>query len=343
MLKKIGLAILGLLIILLVIYHELVFYGLSQAKGQVSIIWNARPVEDFLIDKNFPDSLKAKIRLVQEIRQFAFDSLGINHSDNYTTMYDQKGEALLWVVTASDPFLLKEKEWSFPFLGAFSYKGFFKRELADEEEAELKKLGFDTSVDEVEGWSTLGWFKDPILSDMLDKTPGSLANLIIHELTHGTLYVKNNVQYNENLASFVGDKGALMFLEYKYGRDSDEYNDYVKRKDIWKNYSKLVLRKAEELDTLYRTFSSLNSVQEKAQKKKQKLQKIIAEFKDHLSYFRKRDPAFFSHLDSINNTYFIDFRRYREDQDVFEDELNEKFGGDFRKYFIYLKEKYPSL
>ena len=65
----------------------------------------------------------------------------------------------------------------------------------------LKASGLDVEYSSVSGWSTLGWFGDPILSNMLKRNVGSLADLIIHELTHGTIYIKNEVEYNENLGN----------------------------------------------------------------------------------------------------------------------------------------------
>lgn len=336
----------GLCLVILILaawQYKLVVYGISQAKGQFSILWNATPVTDILSDPSYPETTKEKIRLVEEIRQFAFDSLGLNRNENYTTFYDQKDKPILWIVTASEPFKLKAREWSFPIIGNFSYKGFFDFQMAEEEESMLAVDGFDTSIDEVEGWSTLGWFKDPILSNMLKRPVGGLSNLIIHELTHGTLYIKNNVQYNENLASFVGDKGALIFLEQKYGKDSEEYYDYQKRKDLWKNYSLLVLKSADRLDSLYAGMDESLSRKEKKIIKEKFLSSIRTELKDYMGYLKDRDPKFYNSIDQINNAYFIDFRRYRQDQNIFEKELNEKFKGDFKAYFKYLKEKYPSL
>lgn len=341
---KRGLLFIGAILLLLAIWqYELLYYGVSQARGQISVIWNARPVDEVLADSTYSDSLKEKIRLVGEIRNFAFDSLGLNRSDNYTSFYDQKGKPILWVLTASEPFALKDKEWIFPLIGSFSYKGFFDYQKALQAEEELKKQGYDTSVDPVEGWSTLGWFNDPILSNMLERTKGNLANVIIHELTHGTLYVKDHVQFNENLASFVGDQGAQIFLSQKFGRRSIEFEDYVTRKRIWKEYSKLVLENGLILDSLYNSFDSEMSISQKKAEKKELMKQISNKFKTFLVYYKKRDPEFYASLDSINNTYFLDFRRYREDQDRFEKELNSKFGGDFKAYFLYLREKYASL
>jgi predicted aminopeptidase len=334
-----------LLIILIVsaFYYESISYGISQAYGQLKIVAQAKPLEDVLQDPAFPDSLKAKLRLIQEIRKFAFDSIGLNQSDNYTTVYDQGGKPILWVVTACEPFQLKAKEWKFPFLGSFSYKGFFKYEWAVKEEAALKEEDYDTSIDEVSGWSTLGWFKDPVLTNMLKRSPGSLANLIIHELTHGTLYVKNSVEFNENLANFVGDKGALKFLEYKYGKKSTEYKDYTENRQLTKGYVNLVLKHGDRLDSLYNGFLPSMSREEKKREKEDLFKKVKSDLSSYLLNFKSSGSKYNRDIMEINNTYFMDFKRYNQDLDFFEEEFAKKFDSDFKLYFKYLKNKYPSL
>jgi predicted aminopeptidase len=323
--------------------YQLISYGCSQAYGQISIIYNTKPVEEVLKDPSFPDSLKTKLLLIQEIKRFAFDSLGIKYSENYSTLFDQKGKGILWTVTACDPYQLKAKEWEFPVVGSFSYKGFFNYEKALEEEKLLKEEKFDTSVDEIAGWSTLGWFKDPVLSSMLNRSPGSLANLIIHELTHGTLYVKDNVDFNENLASFVGDKGALIFLEHKYGKHSKEYDDYKENHTMLDEYTKLVFQSAGRLDSLYKTFNKGTSLEMKRERKEKLMDDIVGKLNKFFKYFKSKNPRIYERLNRINNTYFMDFKRYRKDLTVFENEFNLEFKGDFRLYLNYLKKKYPSL
>ena len=332
-----------LLLFITIWQFELLSYALSQGYGQFSIIWKARPIEEVYKDPAFPDSLKNKLRLIQEIKQFAFDSLGIKYSENYSSVYDQRNKPLLWTVTACEPFQLKAHEWGFPLIGNFSYKGFFNYDQALAEEANIRKEGYDTSIDEIAGWSTLGWFNDPVLSDMLYRSPGSLANLIIHELTHGTLYVKNNVDFNENLASFVGDRGALIFLEHKYGKGSKEYVQYEQGKIFTDRYTALVLSGGQRLDSLYNSFSHGLSVREKIMKKKIVMEGIIAELRNFQGYKGKKSIYSEEELQEINNTYFMDFKRYKKDQTYFEKEFITKFKSDFRAYLTYLKAKYPSM
>ena len=144
--KRVLLAILLILVVLTVAYWDLVVYGIRQGKGQLTIIWNAKPVEEFLANPDFPDSLKQKLVLINEVRKYAIDSLGLKDTKNYKTLYDQKGEEIMWVVTASEPFKLKAKEWKFPVLGSVPYKGFFNKELALKLREELIEEGWDVSL-----------------------------------------------------------------------------------------------------------------------------------------------------------------------------------------------------
>lgn len=326
-----------------IIYKDLVLYGLSQAKGQLSIVWNARPTEEMLGDPNFPDSLKQKLVLIQEIRRFAVDSLGINDSENYTTVYDQQGKPLLWTVTAAEPYKLKAKEWRFPVLGSVSYKGFFYKPAAITEAMNLKESGYDTDIGITSGWSTLGFFKDPILSNMLYRSEGSLANLIIHELTHGTLYVKSSVDFNENLASFVGDQGALRFLEYKFGKDSKEYREYVQGRKDEERFNKYVLYSASRLDSLYNMFEKHPEAGDKEILKKNLLIDIVKGVDKLPLKHKDRYRKYMNRALTSRNAFFMMFVRYDSAQELFEQEFRDEFNSDLKAYLEYLKEKYPSI
>ncbi|MEN7550966.1 aminopeptidase [Rapidithrix thailandica] len=320
---------------------SLVVYGVRQGYGQLNILWKAQPVGVFLNDRTYPDSLKNRIELIREIKQFTVDSLGLDPSGSYEKMYDQQGNPVLWVVTACEPFALKAKSWDFPLLGKTSYKGYFNHQLAIELEQELKSKGYDTSIREVNAWSTLGILNDPILSSFLYRDIGDLANLIIHELTHGTLYVKGNTQYNENLASFVGDEGAKLYLKGKYGENSPEFLRYHQQKEDRETFSKYILSVAKELDLLYASFEEHHSPEEKRVHKEAFIQRACT-VPDSLFFHNKRYYSYFQKF-KPNNTYFMGYKRYRGDQNQFKEEFEQKFNRDFKAYLTYLKEKYPSV
>jgi predicted aminopeptidase len=69
----------------------------------------------------------------------------------------------------------------------------------------------------------LGWFNDPLLSNLLRYDKVSLANVIFHELLHNTLYVKGSAAFNESLANFVGGHAAIDFFRDKFGEGSAEH------------------------------------------------------------------------------------------------------------------------
>lgn len=336
-------ALLLFVVVLVMCNYSLVVYGISQAKGQLNIIYNSKPVEQVLNDPQYPDSLKEKLRLVQEIKQFAFDSLGINYSENYNTFFDQKGKPVLWVVTASQPYKLEDHKWSFPILGDVSYKGFFELDKGKKEAKGLKDQDLDVDIGRVGAWSTLGWFKDPVLSGMLEYSEGALANVIIHELTHGTLYVKSNVDFNENLASFIGDKGALRFLANKYGVESAEYKAYVREKLEEQIIQDYALKSKNKLDSLYNCFPENCEPEVKAAKKKAFMASVVNDLNSIELSNVKRKNRIAKRIEASQNAFFLCFVRYDSQKAKFEREYRTKFNSDIKKYLDHLKKIYPSV
>ncbi len=340
LLKRAFQIILLLLVISCIWQRELVAYGFRQAKGQFTMMRKTEPISVVLAKSNFPDSLKAKIKLIQEIKRFAEDSLGLRHSENYETFYDQGGKPIIWTVTACKPFALEAKTWDFPIIGSFSYRGHFDEQRTINEANELQKEGFDTQINEVSAWSTLGWLKDPILSSMLDRSEGSLAALIIHELTHGTLFTGNDLTFNENLADFVGDYGAIRFIESKYGENSVQYQKYAFSKQYYAAYTDHLVKGSQKLDSLYHTFQNQALIEK--QNLKSKLINEIMVSADTLLAGKAQFKRRYSKGNLPNNAYFIGFLTYRSKQNQFEEEFRNQFKGNFSAYFKYLVKKYPS-
>lgn len=340
--RNIRRVLLGLLLLFLVAVvwqWPLISYGIMQGRGQFEVLWNAREVKDVLQDPVVPDSLKQKLLLVQEVRNFAVDSLGVNDSENYTTLYDQQGKDILWVVTAVRPYSLEQKQWTFPVVGQVSYKGFFDYEKALKLEAELAAEGYDTYLRSVGAWSTLGWFKDPILSNMLFRGDGSLINTIIHELTHATVFVKDSLNFNENLATFVGHEGALRFIAHKWGRDSElmkTYQDSYRGRHL---FSEHMLRGLRQLEQLYKSFPQGSSVAEKEAAKQALIEEIISRTDTlqvenasaYQKYLKEKEP---------NNAFFMSYDRYRGEQEALARQYRERFGGDVGELLEYYRQRF---
>jgi predicted aminopeptidase len=335
---RVILAIIILLVVWTAFNFSLVMYGYDQLKGQLHIVRNVRPLTEMMNDKNVPDSVKNKIAFIDSVKQFAVDTLGLKSSENYTSFYDQGNKPLLWIITASEPYKIKAYEWKFPVLGSVSYKGFFDYDKGKEEEISLAEKGYDTDYSEVSAWSTLGWFHDPVLSNMIYRSKGQLAELIIHELTHATIYLKSNVNLNENLASVCGEEGAIHFLRSTYGENSGELRQYIERKEDYDKFSRQMLIGAHMLDSLFTQMNDSLVILKLAAKKK--IINSIVQSLDTVSFHSKLKytSLFKSHLP--NNAYFIDFIRYDAQKSEMKNELRKKFNGNISAFIESLRKKY---
>lgn len=333
--KKYSLYIFLILLFLFSWNYKLISYGLSQLDGQINILYNAKEITDVIKDQNFPDSLKRKLLLIQEIKAFAIDSIGLSPSNSYETVFNQEGKPILKIITACKPFELEDYTWSFPILGEVSYKGFFNNDRLQEELKSITKKGYDTNISEVTAWSTLGWFKDPVLTNFINKSDGKLANLIIHELTHGTMYVKSDVYFNENLASFIGHIGAQQFLIHKFGIDSPEHTNYLQEMSDEELLSDFVVNKSKTLDSLYQSFDRQMALNAKITLKRTFIDNFHLQLqKLPINSIKKYTPK----KNKINNTYFQSFRRYHLNMDEFEDDY--KSFSNLSEYINYIKKKY---
>jgi predicted aminopeptidase len=332
------------LFVLITFNFRLIGYGLSQLNGQLRIVFHAKPIPAMLADSAVADSVKNKLLVIDEIKKFAVDSLGLKQTKNYTTYYDQHGKALLMVLSASEKFALKAYQWKFPFLGMVSYKGFFNFKKGEKEKQELNSMGYDTDYGPTGAWSTLGWFRDPVFSGMLRRNEGQLAELIIHEMTHGTLYLKNSVDFNENLASAIGEEGVERFLKYKFGSPSAELTNYLDGKDDYDRYSAHILRGATALDSLYHSFDELkkNNAEDsilKLNEKRKLILQIVSALDTVTFHHPEKYHALFSENRLPNNAYFMNFKRYDAQKDEMKKQLHEIFNADIKKYLDFLKKE----
>lgn len=302
-------------------------YGIEQLSGQISIIRHTEKIEVVLSDQNTPDSIKTKIKQIQRIKHFAENTLGLKKTNNYSTYYDQQNEPSLWVLSACKPFSFEEYVWHFPIFGQSSYKGFFMKSKGSIEQLALIREGFDTDLGPASAWSTLGYFNDPILSSMMKKNEGKLAELIIHELTHATIFVKDNIELNENIATFIGEQGALLYLKEFYSDNPEvilNYKNLLHDDQLYENHFH---RTYIKLDSLF----SNHSHHEKLNQLKYAL--ILESFNqmDTLPVLGSKKYKYFqTHLP--NNTFFLEFKRYRNKQTKFSEELKTIDGNQLNLF-----------
>lgn len=192
-----------------------------------------------------------KLLLILDIKEFGEREIGLAPGDNYTTYYDVRDSHISWLVSACAQDGFRPYIWSFPIVGDLPYAGFFAKADALAEARELKRQGWDVSVRPVAAYSTLGWFSDPVLSTMLRYREEELADLILHELTHGTVFVEGRADLNERLASFVGTTAALQYLRMRFGASSEPYRRAVAAFADRETFSRFLDVLHARLDALY--------------------------------------------------------------------------------------------
>jgi predicted aminopeptidase len=191
-------------------------YYWQSAAGHVRLMNAARPIDEWLQDRQAPATLKERLALSQRIRRFAVTQLHLPDNPSYHRYADLKRPAAVWNVVAAPEFSLTLKTWCFPVTGCVGYHGYFDEAQARAEAATLKAEGLEVSVYPVPAYSTLGWMNwaggDPLLNTFINYPEGELARLIFHELAHQVVYVGGDTSFNESFATAVERLGSSRWL-----------------------------------------------------------------------------------------------------------------------------------
>ena len=295
----------------------------------------AIPLEDLAKSEEASEEDRLFIQRVEDIRRFATEVLGLKESRNYTRYVELDRDYLAAIVSASAKDSFTRHEWWFPVAGRVPYKGFFNVEDARKERKKLEKKDLDIWIRGVDAFSTLGWFRDPLYSYMKEYSERSLADLIIHELLHATVYLKNHSQFNEELAEFVGSEGARLYTEKAKSEalssvsldGEDPAEKETKEADARADseaFRSFIRSLIEELDRLYKSDIPR---EEKLRRKEEII--TAAKFRFNENYdamFNTENYRNFAEV-PVNNAYLELFRLYYE-EDRYYKELYEKTGRD---------------
>jgi len=252
-------------------------YLTKQGVGLIGSRSNAEPVGKMLKRDDITPETREFLLRVMDIRSFAIDSLGLKRNKNYLKYVNFDRDYMVDVVTACKDDAFENYKWWFPIVGSVPYKGFFDRKDAEKEALKIeKKGGYDTHIGKADAFSTLGFLSDPVYSFMSKYSACDLASLIIHEQTHATIFIKSQVQLNEEIATFVGDEGGLLYVKNRFGEDSEQYRDAVLSKEDYTTYINLMRELYNNLQILYKSdFGREHKLVEK--------ERIFAEFRDNIS------------------------------------------------------------
>ena len=221
----------------------------QAARGQLHI-WSSQESVDYLLkDPALPGDLRARFQLVRSLREFAEWELHLPVDGHYWKYLDLGRDYVVWNVQAAPEFSLEPKTWWYPFIGRQEYRGYFSERAATNYANYLKGQGFEVSVGGVDAYSTLGWFKDPLLNTFIFQPDPLLADLLFHELAHQRLFASDDTDFNESFATFVGQEGTRQWLHRNRSpKEIAHYQAYLHRNE---QFERLALETRDRLALLY--------------------------------------------------------------------------------------------
>ena len=285
--------------------------------------------------KNPTDKEKFFFDLVSRVNDFGMQELGFVKNKNYRT-YSRKNPKM-YMLTASKKSSFTSYSWNFPFFGRSPYLGFYDLEDLKKEIRRLERHGFETYVSQISAFSTLGILKDPLFEYMMHDSEESIAELLLHEQFHSTLWIKGEFQLNENLANFIGKKASRLFMEkyakYSQGEKANLEKDIEKQND-YQSYRNFFNHVYKVMDEFYKRDDL--SVEEKLSQRDAIYSREIEKLKKNYDkYFVLDDYKFIFDM-KLNNAYLSLFKLYNSRADKLEKVYNY-FGKDLVKMIKYLK------
>lgn len=231
---------------------------LGQAVGgHLEVLAKAKPVEEWLADPALAPTLRERLVLSQQLREFAVRELALPDNASYRRYADLQRPAVVWNVVAAPELGLTLKTWCYPLMGCAGYRGFFAREQAQSLAAELRGQGWDVWVYGVPAYSTLGWSDwlggDPLLNTFIAYPEPELAGLVFHELAHQQVYATDDTMFNESYASAVEQLGLQAWLAQRGVQGAAAAAAQGQRQQRRGEFQALTARYRQQLDALYRS------------------------------------------------------------------------------------------
>ena len=298
-------------------------YLTHVAKGQLRLVCSSRSVDSVLADPETTPLVRERLARVGEARAFAAD-LGLSVADQYTSYAAWPGDRVVTTVVATRPGEVEPAGFSYPFLGTLPYKGFFDPERASEEEDRLRAEGLDVCRSAVRAYSTLGWFDDPVTGPMLRLGEGRLVETIVHELVHATVYLPDAADFNEGVASFLGEEGSVRFYS-----ERGLVEEARRRRDAVRDRRRIqteVLELRRRVVALYESDAPGPDRSAARERLEQTARDAIAALP-----LRLHDASSVAHDARLNDACLALAGTYAEDRPAFERALEAR-GGDLRAF-----------
>ncbi len=308
-------------------------YYISSSYEQMKLLSSRKDIDKVLKDPNVSQELKERLKLGREAQSYAVEQLGFAKTKNYQSFVKLDRPYVSWIVSVAHKDKLEYRMFDYAIVGKLPYKGFFNEEAAKKEAEKFKKKNFDVVVRGVTAYSTLGWFEDPILSSMTDRSEVAFVEVILHESAHATIFIEDHADFNEQLASFLGLQGAKHFYLHKEGEKSESLKKIETNLKDERLFAQFLKAEIKSLKDWY-TEKSGDFTEDERQSRLAEIQK---RYKEKIQpKIKTKSFDYYFGEGKLNNAYLLSLATYMEDLADFED-LYRKKGKDLRATISYLK------
>ncbi|MGH7857586.1 MAG: aminopeptidase [Candidatus Binatia bacterium] len=288
-------------------------YVMRAAYEEAKLLWRRQPIDRLLRNHGLAPGRRDKLELVLRARAFARDHLGLHVDGSYSSISEVDGGAIVQLLTASRRDRLERYTWWFPIVGRVPYKGFFSKKTALRMAEGLEAEGYDTYVRPAMAFSTLGWFDDPLPSTLLERNRVTLANVVVHELFHNTVFLRGEVVFNESAANFVGHRAAVDLF---CGSPAAEEKDCQAARDEWEDarrMSRFVAMAVTELEDFYSSSPNADELRKGRER-------IFASIRERAAALELRGGRYMGFAGApLNNATLLHDWIYLRDLDLFEE------------------------
>jgi len=290
-------------------------YIVRGAYEEARLLWNRQPISTELAsDQPLSPQLRTKLETVLSVREFAASKLGLNTGGAYLTVTQVDAGAIVHVVMAAPRDSLSPYTWWFPVVGSVPYRGYFEESQAMAKAREMEAAGYDTMVRSAVAFSSLGFFDDPLLSNLLRLDRVELVSVIIHELFHRTYFLPGHVMFDESAATWVGLRGAVEFFEATEGADSPAAAEARSMLESNLKFSRFLLAEKARLLKIYMSGRPREEILEQREAAFAQIQADYARLAPGLNGLERFDLD----KEQLNNAVLINYLIYFHDLDNFE-------------------------
>jgi predicted aminopeptidase len=309
-------------------------YLVKQGHGQLKLQWGGDQNAKLLKSPHISPEIKNKIILIEKYKDFFYNYFEKKKTGIYSKTNFLGRDAVSYLLIASPAHEIKPKEFTFPFVGAFPYIGFFQESDAKEWGRELERDGHEVYIRPVKAYSTLGHLEDHILSTFFDYDELSLAELIFHELFHTIFFLSGDVDFNENLAHYF----ARELLKEYFAHDIAQVQKYYDLRSRQEKLDNLVVDYALQLNELYLAAANSES-SDYLQIRKHFLANTFNPAIQKNCTDLKLDPCY-PLKESWNNAQFAAWMSYHQYQENIEEMYLKLKAKNLKHFYALLIEKH---